>query len=635
MLGFFPIPYPDELLYSILARFYVWSANTSPKVALKEFFGRTSVVATFDLPSHLESLVQNLPVGSTHTASSFIQQNTLYPLYSPFLPLNRSKAVFDSMICHFSGDIHSRTGIMASTVPQIKFFRFCQICSQEDLMKYGELYWHRVHQIAGVLVCPVHQVWLQNSSVKVKGENRHEFYAADIENCIYKLSVVDYDKTTLDNLTTLAQDINKILTQSHMPHDGEWFRAKYQSLLIEKGLATPSARIYQKDLTREFIDFYGHEFLRLVHSEINIEAESSWLSAIVRKHRKVFHPIRHLLLIRFLNQDVPTFFENDIDSKPFGNGAWTCFNGASRHYLKKTITSVSVAYSHEVKKLVGTFSCSCGFVYSTSDSSVPYSDKLSIGKIKDFGSVWKRKLKKLLIENQTSFREAARQLKVDTKTVIRYAERLRLIDKKPKMLSKTQEGLNIESNGDFKEKYRREWLKAQKDFPLLSKTELRKLCPSVFMWLYRNDSKWLKAHSPQKRKIIKLNERVDWEKRDIQILKLSEICFAKLIEQDPPLRITVSNIGKKIGYQTILEKKLHKLPKTKQFYESNIETIEEFQIRRIKWAISKLITKDELPKPWKVVRLTGLKKDAANRLSSHIEQEIQKATLNKLQRRAG
>lgn len=168
----------------------------------------------------------------------------------------------------------------------------------------------------------------------------------------------------------------------------------------------------------------------MVHSEINAGCDSNWLCCIVRKHRKVFHPIRHLLMIRFLFGNVETFFDSEGDDKPFGNGAWTCFNGASNHYLEKVITSVSVLYSTDVKKLIGTFSCSCGFVYSTSDRSVPYSDKLSFGKIKSFGKIWERKLKKLLVEKRVSLREAARQLKVDTDTVIRHAERLKLIENK-------------------------------------------------------------------------------------------------------------------------------------------------------------------------------------------------------------
>ncbi len=85
---------------------------------------------------------------------------------------------------------------MASAVPLVKYFRFCSICLREDVEQYGEPYWHRVHQVAGVLVCPIHQVWLQNSTVRTQGENRHEFYAADENNCLTKLCLVNYTKST-------------------------------------------------------------------------------------------------------------------------------------------------------------------------------------------------------------------------------------------------------------------------------------------------------------------------------------------------------------------------------------------------------------------------------------------------------
>lgn len=258
MVGFFPTRYPDELLYSVLARYYAWSANLSPKVALQELFGRTTAIATFDLPSQLENLVENLPFGSKHTVESLIRQHTLYPIYAPFLPPDRSKAVFDSMRGHFSGDIHTRTGIMASAVPQINFFRFCPVCLREDTEEHGEPYWHRIHQIAGVLICPIHQVRLQNSRVKIQGDNRHEFCAADAENCIFKPLIVNYTKATLDKLTSLTHDVSLILKQPFSSKSGDWFRKRYQSLLIDRGLATASGRIYQKELMNEFVNFYGN-----------------------------------------------------------------------------------------------------------------------------------------------------------------------------------------------------------------------------------------------------------------------------------------------------------------------------------------------------------------------------------------
>lgn len=627
MLGFFPIPYPDELIYSLLARYYAWSANVSPKVALQELFGKTTIIATFDLPSHIESLVQNLPFGSKHTVESLIQQNTLYPFYAPFLPTVRAEAVFDSMCGHFSGDIHTRTGIMASAVPQIKFFRFCPVCLREDSEKYGEPYWHRVHQIAGVLVCPIHQVHLQNSNVKIQGDNRHEFCAAEKENCIFKPLIVDYTKSTLDKLTLLAQDINLFINQTFSPKSGDWFRRRYQALLIDRELSTAGGQIRQKELAREFVGFYGKEFLQLVHSEIEPENENNWLCGIVRKHRKVFYPIRHFLMIRFLNQDIATFFDSGNDIKPFGNGTWTCFNGASKHYLQKMITSVSISYSHDAKKLVGTFSCACGFIYSTTDTAVAYSDKLSFGKIKSFGKVWERKLKKLLAEKRVSLREAARQLKADTKTIIRHAERLKLIEVKAKHLldNKSQ----VESPDKQKE-FRDIWLEERRESPSLSKTELRRKMPDVYMRLYRNDRQWLERNSPQKRQVVYENQRVDWAERDEQILINSKTAVQILRQKVPPVRITIGSVGKLLGLRALLEKHLDKLPNTKFFLVSQTETVEDFQIPRIRWAAYKLSLNGEVVKEWQVIRLAGIKNSCSEIGKQAINNIVLEANLSLL-----
>lgn len=627
MVSFFPTPYPDELLYSILARYHIRSTNISPKATLKELVNSTTMIATFDLPSHIESLISNLPVLSTHTAESLIKFYTLYPLYKPFLPIKRAKSVYNSMCKHFAGDIHSRIGIMASTVPLIKFFRFCPTCVRKDYKIVGEFYWHRLHQVSGVLVCPIHKVCLQNSFVKIKGNNRHEFIAADSDNCVFRPSVVNYTKTTLNKLIKLAEDINLLLNSSFSSKNGDWFRNQYQNLLIDKGLATASGRIHQKDLAQEFLSFYGKEFLELVHSEIDIENESNWLSLIVRKHRKSFHPLRHLLLIRFLGKDVTDFFKGKtINHNYFGKGSWTCFNGASNHYLEKVITSVSISYSSDMKKLVGTFSCFCGFQYSTSDVSVPYSDKLSVGKVKAYGTIWEDKLKSLFANKSLGLRETARQLKVDPKTVLSHAKRLQLMNSKPNAITKTP---TKNKNSDrLRTEHQDSWLKIQKEFPKLSKTELRNKRPSVYLWLYRNDRKWLNSNSPEKKETFIKNKRVDWKKRDGKILELSQKCCEKLFNQERPIRITVSRISKEIGQTAVIEKHLDKLPQTKEFLTNTIETVEEFQIRRIRRVISQLLEENEFPRAWKISRLAGLNTITAKKLSSLIDREIQKATRN-------
>ena len=56
----FPVPYPDELIYSVVARAGIRNAITSSKQLLDEVFSDRKVIATIDLPSHLSSISELL-----------------------------------------------------------------------------------------------------------------------------------------------------------------------------------------------------------------------------------------------------------------------------------------------------------------------------------------------------------------------------------------------------------------------------------------------------------------------------------------------------------------------------------------------------------------------------------------------
>jgi hypothetical protein len=53
-----------------------------------------------------------------------------------------------------------------------------------------------------------------------------------------------------------------------------------------------------------------------------------------------------------------------------------------------------------------------------------------------------------------------------------------------------------------------------------------------------------------------------------------------------------------------------------------VETVEEFQIRRIKWAIKQLSDYGEEVISWKVVRIAGLREDCSETVKAALEYEL-------------
>lgn len=53
---------------------------------------------------------------------------------------------------------------------------------RRDREQYGETYWHRIHQLQGVNICPIHKCYLINSAVRISGKTSPTLIAA--ETCI-------------------------------------------------------------------------------------------------------------------------------------------------------------------------------------------------------------------------------------------------------------------------------------------------------------------------------------------------------------------------------------------------------------------------------------------------------------------
>jgi hypothetical protein len=613
MITFFPVPYEDEVLYSVLARYHVRSGNTSYKATMQDLFSSISVTAVMDLPSNIQNLVNNMPLNSRYTEEYLIKNHTLFPFYSAFLPPERAEKVLESMKGENGGSVYSRTGIMASSVTLNQYFKFCPVCAKEDKLQYGELYWHRVHQIPGVLICPKHHVPLYDSQVPVRGYNKHEYKAAGEENCVKPDIVINYSDDVFEKLNRLAEDVQVLLNSDFEKRDIEWYKEQYLAKMIEMGFATSNGKVHQKEFIKEFIDYYGEVFLDIVQSGVDADNDSNWLMDMVRKKNKTAHPIRHLLLSRFLGISLHDLFYKKMEYKPFGDGPWPCLNAAADHYLKPVVCDLKVSHSTDLKCPVGTFSCTCGFVYTRSGPDESEDARYRFGRIKAFGTVWEEKLKEL-VNQKLSLRETARLLGVDPNTVKKYARKLGLTtywEKRSETYRECNNNRNNASSMDLQRSYcRQKWKELRMQYPEMGKTELREIDKALFSWLYRNDREWLNQNSPDKKVTNAINSRIDWGQRDNEIFSQVKEIVDKILNSDgKPERITISLIGSKLGIRGLLEKHLDKLPKTKAYLDSIKETNHDFRLRRFRWAVRELEKEGEELQLWKIMRKAGIREE--------------------------
>lgn len=597
-----------------MARYNVRSGNTSPKTTLKELFGINTITAVVDMPSDIDALICRLPKEKKLVAEALIMKNTLFPYYTAFLPEPRVLDIKAAMRKDCGGRIHTMAGIMASTVSTPQYLRFCPQCNLEDEQKYGEHYWHRLHQMPGAIICPTHTTLIQDSTVKLELQNRHEFIAANRSNCANNPPNIEYSDKDFYSLSFLSRDIEWIIRNYELVRNyiknHESTRECYISGLQNKGYATSKGRVYQKDLVHDLIGFYGDDFLDTIQCQINLESDDNWLSGIVRKHRKAFHLLMHLLLIRFLYGSADEFIRSDEKYTPFGTGPWTCLNPAVDHYKSLIVNKVKVTHCYDTKRPVGTFECNCGFIYSRRGPDTSPNDIFKIGRIKSFGLVWEKKLIQLL-ENNMGLRETARIMKVDPKTIKLQATKLglnsELIGYDDINNQETSENPNY---CNLQEYHRTAWIEVKAAYPDKSKTELRKIAKSHFIWLYRHDREWLDINSPEHQKLQCTNGRVDWVKRDSEVLQEVKKAVEEIQDsKDKPVRISLGRIGMISGLQGLLDKHVDKMPQTKRYIDKVADTDDSFRKRRIIWAVQKLTKSGEELKLWKVMRMAGIRKE--------------------------
>jgi hypothetical protein len=159
--GYFPTLHPDELLYSGCARYFERGNFASVKSALFDLFGAATAGAIVDLPCRLSEFEAALPKGHGYKAERLIDKHTLAPLFCAFLPPERARRIRHDMLGNNGPALHRRIGLTANRVPFRDRLRFCPLCAREDIDHFVKPYWHRLHQLPGVEICPRHEVFLE------------------------------------------------------------------------------------------------------------------------------------------------------------------------------------------------------------------------------------------------------------------------------------------------------------------------------------------------------------------------------------------------------------------------------------------------------------------------------------------
>ncbi|WP_337982985.1 TnsD family Tn7-like transposition protein [Lysinibacillus sp. C5.1] len=601
MLPFFTNPYPNELIYSAIARYHFYSGNIDCKDTLEELFDNRSVIPSVGIGSYFSVLTEKL--GAQYSVESLLANHTIYPYYASFLSKQRQQEILND-VKEDGKALYTRLGMVAGSICIKNGIYYCAICAKSDTEQYGEPYIHREHQLQGIDYCPHHEVLLRE--YPITKDSRIEYIRFELR--YMNLSDIDEIDPHKEVSVYLAKQAYKLLQLPLHSLSRETISSKYKVLLQEYKLITAANRVRQYELYKAIKNKFPHDFLKYYDSELNEKDEYNWLKILTRNMKRHVHPFRHLLFLYFLQQDVDSLIDQSDDTGAFGKGPFPCLNMAASHYKQLVIPNVGVKRDYKSKNLIGTFTCSCGFIYARKHTK----DMFEIGRVKVFGEVWIKKLEALEKE-KWSIRAMAKILGVDSKTIKRY-------------LNGNVELKQVESHKYDLNKlgqYKQELLKEIKQNPNLSRTALRKKFSKQYMHLYHYDRSYLESVLPKVQLRNKPTIYVDWSKRDQQYVQQIKRLYLQLIQEPKPIRITKSVLGRRLGILANLERHLDKLPKTKKLLHDITESVQEFQLRRCYKIIDESLQQNSKIDLWRIQRVAAIKSHHFHAIKPRLKRYIE------------
>lgn len=605
-LGFFTPPHPDELLYSACARFSDRTRYPNQADAIDELFGGQYNTAIIDLPGNIEYLVSALPPHHNYTANRIIYQNTLAPFYTPFIPKERIQFLEDDMHGNTASSIRARLGITAGGIHLPERLRYCPTCVTEDRKSWSETYWHRIHQLTGIQVCPLHAIFLENSDISWRERNNgRRFHSAEQAIRITRPRELDFSNPEHSILLKIAKAAAWIISW-HAPKPGiDVLRNRYHNMLLERGYAYYNGRLRTTKLIKDFINFYTQEFLQRFQSPLLIE--QCWLIRILLKNKANIaqHPFRHLLLMLFLECTPEEIFTAFKEYKPFGDGPWPCLNPVGQHFEKLTVLTCRTMDSHNSNtdsRPIGIFTCECGFIYTRIGPELEEEDRYNIYGVPSYGHTWEAALREKWENPTNTLKDIAKSLGVAEDTAKRHAIRLGLSYTRDNSVQSVQKNVHPRftiTRPTFQEALkarRQKWLSVLEANPNASRMELEERAQYLYYWLKKYDFQWFESHLPPPKRRPFRGERIDWASTDLKLsadVKAAAIHIKK--QSGRPVRVSITAIIKAVGHQSWLEKRLDKLPRTAKALNHYVESLEDFVLRQIKWAEEQYLKEDTYP----------------------------------------
>ncbi|NUU74305.1 TnsD family Tn7-like transposition protein [Paenibacillus xylanilyticus] len=580
---YFPPTYPDEDFRSIVHRYYLRSAK-SFELSKEELLGKIKR-GPIIYPENLTRISNDLGLMKDFE-NEIIENHSYFPMIRPFLTKERQAYILQGMRGNTTRNQLKALSMYSFTSSE---GRYCPDCMIEDYDKYRTVYLHRLHQFLFLNHCLLHGKDLISSCNKceeplIRKDGREMPYDLYCTYCNQDLTESRNPKKRPTD-QALIDDLNTLLKGTTL--DIDFLHVKFMIYIGTRNfIHFRGGHIYKKKLMHQFIEFYGEKYL----TEFGIFTENLMNDRRTKLFNKDYmgrHIIVYILLMRYLSGSVKSFLsQHECYSikLPFGFGPWPCLNPICVHYNKNIISKVKRKVNEYV---TGRFTCpDCGMIYTR--KTRPNEDKNSGYSIDTWGPLFRGKVIELH-EMGLNLTQISKQLHSNTTTVHKYL-RPHIGHRRKRRYPRGIDDERVLEIGFFQAVVAQDDKKSIYKETILNaintlgngatRPQIRKSSHHRYNWLMKREREWMEKHLPP---IRKSSKNINRNTLDDEMYSELKKAITSAYQKNPHKRI----VGAVILQQVIASKRYlyyrHRsiLPRSRELFESNIETADDYVIRTI------------------------------------------------------
>ncbi|SEO90570.1 Tn7-like transposition protein D [Amphibacillus marinus] len=480
MLRYFPRPYPGELFYSVLARYFRRSLEIDDiKVINSIYNSKITKILGKVIPYNLEAIYKEIDCFYYLSPHELMKNHTLFYFYLNTKHSYETKRIYSNILY---GDRNKVVNKVVSSglnlTDENGYLMFCNKCVDEDFQNYGETYWRAFFQIPSVFVCPKHKELLNKSTVLLKAKG---LIPATKDNCcISSNPLKNITDKTLNFLLLLAKESEKLTVKNYKILDIS--ERRNVAIIDQMNLFDRYGILKKAELLKQITYFVGKDFYEITRVNLsNFVDELN--SSFFGRERSI---LKQLMLICFLRITVEDFKDISIIKV---NNYLKCKNllcSEKRRRSQIFFRSIeSDGYRRPVRKI--SYSCYCGMKFEGlfGDDEIMYSSsKITYSRLGKYIDYY-------LYKKKMPICELATKLSISEVNLEYYLHE--------------KDDTYVIKEADYKV-YREEWLSIVNSNLDKHILELKYSNLPVYSWLYRNDNEWLNQSTNKlENKVISLN----------------------------------------------------------------------------------------------------------------------------------